>query len=40
MKGRFSADLKQKLREYLAGWHFGQNKGVSVKIDVDPREML
>ncbi|MCP4583351.1 MAG: primosomal protein N' [candidate division Zixibacteria bacterium] len=40
MKGRFSADLKLKLKECLAGGHFGQNKGVSVKVDVDPREML
>jgi len=40
MKGAFSADQKQKLKDLVADGHFGQNKGVSVKIDVDPREML
>ncbi len=40
MKGRFSADQKQKLKDFLTGGHFGRNKDVSVKIDVDPREML
>jgi len=40
MKGAFSTDQKQKLKDLVAGGHFGQNKGVSVKVDVDPREML
>jgi primosomal protein N' (replication factor Y) len=40
LKGRFSADFKQKLKDHLAEGHFGHKKGVMVKIDVDPREML
>jgi primosomal protein N' (replication factor Y) len=40
MKGRFSADQKQKLKDIITSGHFGQDKGVTIKIDVDPREML
>ena len=38
-KGRFSADFKRMLREFIISEHPGKAKGVLVKIDVDPREM-
>lgn len=40
LKGSFSADFKKRLRIHLEAGHFGQAKGVSVKVDVDPREMV
>lgn len=40
LKGRFSAEFKAGLRNHLIKGDFGQNKGVIVKVDVDPREML
>ncbi len=40
LKGRFSADFKNRLRSHLSEGHFGGKKGVAVKIDVDPRDMV
>ena len=40
LKGRFSADFKSGLKNHLINADFGQNKGIEVRVDVDPREML
>ncbi|MCD6161669.1 MAG: primosomal protein N' [candidate division Zixibacteria bacterium] len=39
LKGRFSADFKKKLKDFVISGHPGKDKGVLLKIDVDPREM-
>ncbi len=40
LKGKFSNDFKRELKDFVASGHPGKAKGVSVKIDVDPREMV
>jgi len=40
LKGRFSADFRKMLKDFIISEHPGKAKGVLVKIDVDPREMV
>lgn len=39
LKGRFSSDFKRWLADFTDNWHISRSKDVSIKIDVDPREM-
>jgi primosomal protein N' (replication factor Y) len=40
LKGAFTAENRNMLKEFLSGGHYGRSKGVKIKIDVDPREMV
>lgn len=40
LKGKFSADFKNWLKDFIAGGHQWQSKTVNIKVDVDPREMI
>lgn len=40
LKGKFSADFKEWLKDFFSGGHSWQTKSVIIKIDVDPREMI
>ncbi len=40
LKGKFSAEFKKWLGHFVENWHILRSKNVSIKIDVDPREMI
>lgn len=40
LKGWFSADFNDRLRELAIGSRLGKAKGVTLRIDVDPRQMV